>query len=55
MVQLMPLPPHYVLISINVQTGLIFLVPAYPGCPGKEDVKVGVFCFWGLIFNKFKE
>jgi len=31
MIQLMPLPPH--------QTDLTFLVPAYPGCPGKEAVK----------------
>jgi len=29
MVQLMLLPPHHLLV----------LVPAYPGCPGKEAVK----------------
>jgi len=33
MVQLMPLPPYY-LASLKS-----FLVPAYPGCPGKEIVK----------------
>jgi len=37
MVQLMPLPPHHLFIKIH--TGLTFLVPAYPGCPGKEAVE----------------
>jgi len=35
MVQLMPLPPHHLLLHI----GSTFLVPAYPGCPAKEAVK----------------
>ena len=32
MAQLMPLP-------VTVQIGFTFLVPAYPGCPGKKAVK----------------
>jgi len=38
MAQLMPLP---VIVSCfcKIQIGLTFLVPAYPGCPGKEAVK----------------
>ena len=39
MVQLMPLPPHHLSCFIKIQTGFTFLVPAYPGCPGKEAVK----------------
>ena len=38
MVQLMPLP-FTVSCSSKIQTGFTFLVPAYPGCPGKEAVK----------------
>jgi len=32
MVQLMP-------CFVSIQIGFTFLVPAYPGCPGKERVK----------------
>ena len=41
MVQLMPLPSQNPIISclILIQTGLIFLVLAYPGCPGIEAIK----------------
>jgi len=39
MVQLMPLPPHHLLLNWNSDWVLIFLVPAYPGCHGKEAVK----------------
>jgi len=40
MVQVMPIcPSHHLLLYINIQFGLAFLVPAYPGCPGKEAVK----------------
>jgi len=39
MVQLMPLPPHHLLIH-----GLTFLVPAYPVCPGKEAVNLVSVC-----------
>ena len=34
MVQLMPLPPRHLLLR-QVQIGLAFLVPAYPGSPGQ--------------------
>jgi len=37
MIQLMPLPPRHCFIKI--QTGLTFLVLAYPGCRGKEAIK----------------
>ena len=41
MVQLMPLPPQNPIVSclISIQTGFIFLVPTYPGCPGKEAIE----------------
>jgi len=38
MAQLMPLP-LIVSCSSKIQIGFTFLVPAYPGCPGKEAVK----------------
>jgi len=38
MAQLMPLPLT-VFCSSKIQIGFTFLVPAYPGCPGKEAVK----------------
>jgi len=37
-VQLMPLPLT-VSSSSKIQIGFTFLVPAYPGCPGKEAAK----------------
>jgi len=37
MAQLMPLPLT-VSCSSKIQIGFTFLVPAYPGCPGKEAV-----------------
>jgi len=43
MAQLMPLPLT-VSCSSKIQIGFTFLVPAYPGCPGKESVK------WLLLF-----
>jgi len=36
--QLMPLPLT-VSCSSKIQIGFTYLVPAYPGCPGKEAVK----------------
>jgi len=40
MVQLMSLPQyHTVICFIKFQNDLTFLVPAYPGCPGKVAVK----------------
>ena len=38
MAQLMPLPLT-VSSSSKIQIGFTFLVPAYPGCPGKEAIK----------------
>ena len=38
MAQLMPLPLT-VSCSSKIQIGFTFLVPAYPGSPGKEAVK----------------
>jgi len=38
MAQLMLLPLT-VSCSTKIQIGFTFLVPAYPGCPGKEAVK----------------
>jgi len=38
MVQLMPLPPHHLLLQQNPEW-FTFLVPAYTGCPGKKAVK----------------
>jgi len=38
MAQLMPLPLT-VSCFRKIQIGFAFLVPAYPGCPGKEAVK----------------
>ena len=38
MARLMPLPLT-VSCSSKIQIGFTFLVPAYPGCPGKEAVK----------------
>jgi len=38
MVQLMPLPPHHLLLQENPEW-FTFLVPAYPGCPGKKAIK----------------
>ena len=38
MAQVMP-QPLTVSCSSKIQIGFTFLVPAYPGCPGKEAVK----------------
>ena len=37
-VQLMPLPPHHLLLHLNPEW-LTFLVLAYPGCPGRKAIK----------------
>jgi len=39
MAQVMPLPLT-VSCSSKIQIGFTFLVPAYPGCPGKDAVKL---------------
>jgi len=36
-VQLMPLPPHHLLLQYNPEW-FTFLVPAYPDCPGKRPL-----------------
>ena len=66
MVQLMPLPPHHLLLQQNPEW-FILLVPAYPGCPGKKAVKrlcvcVCVLCcrarfsfFSSLLSNFFED
>ena len=38
MVQLMPLPP-IISCFVKIHNGYALLVPAYPGCTGKEAVK----------------
>jgi len=48
MVHLMPLPP-ITLCFVKIQKGLTFLVPAYPGCPGKEATKQVSICFSRLL------
>jgi len=46
--------PHHLLCLIDIHTGFIFLVPAHPGCPGKEAVKL-VYCssssYWLIVSN----
>ena len=50
MVHLMALPPYIVSCFIKIQIGLNFLMPAYPGCPGKEAVKrVSVYFYYVLL------
>jgi len=49
MAQLMPLPLT-VSCSSKIQISFTFLVPAYPGCPGKEAVK---WLFTSKLSNKF--
>jgi len=44
MAQLMPLPLTFS-CSSKIQIGFSFLVPAYPGCPGKEAVKLLLLLF----------
>ena len=41
MVQLMPLPPHHLLLQQNPEW-FILLVPTHPGCPGKRPLNVCV-------------
>jgi len=46
-VQMMPLLPKtssslaLIISCLIIQTGFTFLLLAYPGCPGKEAVKLG--------------
>ena len=41
MVQLMPMPPRHLLLQQNSEW-FTFLVPAYPGCPGKKGRQMDV-------------
>jgi len=45
MVQLIPLP-HIISCFIKIQNGSAFLVPAYPGCPGKRPLNGCSSCLW---------
>jgi len=45
MAQVMPLPLT-VSCSSKIQIGFTFLVPTYPGCPGKEAVKWLLLLLW---------
>ena len=38
---------------IKIQIGLTFLVPAYPGCPGKESVRRLLFLSIGLLIAHY--
>ena len=40
---------------IKIQNSLTFLVPAYPGCPGKEAVKWVPVCLLGMWRSYRKE
>jgi len=51
-VQLMPLPPHHLLLQQNPEW-FTFLVPAYPGCPGKKAVKTDVVViFYKVVYRR---
>jgi len=50
MAQLMLLPLT-VSCSSKIQIGFTFLVPAYPGCPGKEAVKWLLLLLLGKSVN----
>jgi len=40
---------------IKIQTGLAFLVPGYPVCPGKEAVKCMTDCMhFKHLYNDYK-
>ena len=43
MVPAMPLPP-IISCFIKIQNGFTFLMPAYPGSPGKDSVKLVSVC-----------
>jgi len=47
MAQMMPLSPPSSLASLK--SGMTFLVPDYPGCPGKEAVQRESVCITKLM------
>jgi len=52
--QLMPLPVTVSCFS-KIQIGYTFLVPAHPGCPGKEAVtRVCVYVFDCLVVGSVR-
>ena len=51
MAQVMPLPVT-VSCSSKIQIGFTFLVPAYPGCPGKEAVKWLLLLLFSLALGQ---
>jgi len=53
MAQLMPLLLT-VSCSSKIQIGFTFLVPAYPGCPGKEAVKWLLLLF-NAVYDRWKK
>jgi len=52
MAQLMPLPPPVSCFS-KIQIGFTFVVPAYPGSPGKRPLNVSV-CVCACVSVKSK-
>jgi len=50
MVQLMPLPPHHLLLH-EIKIGLTFLIPAYSSCTGKEAIKWLFVCLFNVHRN----
>jgi len=48
--QLMPLPLTVSCCISKIQIGFIFLVPAYPGSPGKRAVKRVCVCVY-IIYD----
>jgi len=55
MVQLMPLTPHHLLLQLNPEW-FTFLVPAYPGCPGKRPLNVYAcvcMCVFFVLFQGY--
>ena len=54
MAQLMPLPLTVSCFS-KIQIGVTFLVPAYPGSPGKRAVKRVCVCVYDGCDYQFKQ
>ena len=48
MAQLMPLP---LTVSLKIQIGFTFLVPAHPGCPGQRAIKLVCVCVCVLMYG----
>jgi len=48
-------PPPNISCFVKIQSGLTFLVPAYPRCPGKETVKRLSVCNCVTILHRFRD